>query len=120
MTNTVAMCWVHFARAPSELYLATGADSATVTFELKSQAANASLGDVAGQTIVGMDFQVGDGSTLTYAQITGADGAQVIRVLGGERISAGGQSQHSNMNMCVAPLSIPVVRGMTLNVLTLD
>ena len=120
MTSTAVMCWVHFNRAPSELYLATGTDHATNTFELVSQNASASIGDVAGQVIVGMDFQAGAGSVLNFAQITGSDGAQVIRLFGGERLSAGGQSENSNMNICAAPLSILVERGMTLNVNTQD
>ena len=117
MTSTVAMAWVHFQRAPSELYLKTVTDGTET--ELTSQAANASLGDVAGQVISGIDFQVGDGSILTYAQITGGDGSQVIQVKGGERNGAS-QSPNSNMNAQLGPLSIPVVRGMTLNVMTAD
>lgn len=116
MTNTVALAWVHFQRAPSELYVATATDGTEK--ELLSQAANASLGDVAGQVVTGIDVQVGDGSILVYTQITGADGAQVLNVKGGERSAT--QAPYSNMNACIEPLSIPVVRGMTLNVLTAD
>lgn len=120
MTNTVAMAWVHFARSPSELYLKTGADDASTTFELVSQAAGASIGDVSGQVITGIDAQVGDGSILTYLQITDSSGGQTLQVKSGERISAGGQAPDSNMNACITPLSILVERGMTLNVLTAD
>lgn len=117
MANTVAMAWVHFQRAPSELYLKTGANGA---LELLSQAASASIGDVAGQVITGIDLQCSDGTILNYMQLTGSDGAQVIRVLGSERIGAGGHSENSNLNLCVQPLSILVERGMTLNTNTSD
>ena len=117
MGNTVVMAWVHFQRAPSELYLKTGANGA---LELLSEGASASLGDVAGQVITGIDVQCSDGTILTYLQITGSDGAQVLNVKGGERIAAGGATANNNMNMCLSPLSIPVVRGMTLNTFTAD
>ena len=120
MTNTMAMAWVHFARNPSELYIATGADSADTTFELLSESASASLGDVAGQVITGIEIQVGDTSILTYVQITDSAGGQTLQIKGGERLSAGGQTIASNMNMCANNLSILVQRGQTLNVLTLD
>lgn len=118
MTDTKCFAWVHFARQPSDLYLGTATDG-TVK-ELVSQSAGASLGDVAGQVVTGIDFQLGDGSVLTYMQITGADGGQVINIKGGERLGAGGQVIHSNMNLCASNLSIAVERGMTLNVLTAD
>ena len=117
MANTVSMAWVHFQRAPSELYLKTGANG---TLELLSQAASASLGDVAGQVITGIDVQCSDGTILSSLNITGSDGAEVRNVKGGERLGAGGAVTNSNMNMCVGPLSIPVVRGMTLNTTTAD
>ena len=120
MTNTVAMAWVHFNRSPSELYLATGTDHASTTFEIVSQSAGASIGDVAGQVITGIDAQVGDGSILTYLQITDSSGGQTLQVKSGERLAAGGMTQHSNLNACITPLSILVERGMTLNVLTAD
>lgn len=120
MTSTAALAWVHFNRAPSELYLATGTDSASVTFELLSQSAGASIGDVSGQIITGIDVQVGDGSILTYIQLTDSSGGQSLQVKSGERLGAGGQGQYSNLNACIMPLSIMVERGMTLNVLTLD
>jgi len=119
MTNTAVGAWVHFARQPSELYIATGTDSASTTFELVSQSAGASLGDVAGQVVTGIDMQASTGSILTYMQITGSDGAQVLNVKGGERSSAI-QVTNSNLNICVQNLSIAVERGMTLNVLTAD
>ena len=118
MSNTVAMAWVHFARSPSELYLATGCDGAT--FELVSQSASASIGDVSGQVITGIDVQVGDGSTLTYIQLTDSSGGQQLQVKSGERVSAGGSVPNSNMNACITPLSILVERGSTINVLTAD
>ena len=114
MTDTVVYAWVHFARAPSELYLATATDGNEK--ELTSQSAGASLGDVAGQVITGIDAQVGDGSILTYLQITGSDGAQIINVKGGER----GQGTNSNLNMCLQNMSIAVVRGQTLVVNTAE
>ena len=120
MPNTVAMAWVHFARSPSELYLKTGADDAAVTFELVSQSASASIGDVSGQVITGIDVQVGDGSTLTYIQLTDSSGGQQLQVKSGERVSAGGSVPSSNMNACITPLSILVERGSTINVLTAD
>jgi len=118
MTDTTALAWVHFQRAPSELYLKTGADGAE--FELVSQAASASLGDVAGQVISGIDVQLGTGSILTYVSITASDGGEVINVKGGERLGAGGSTTNGNINACLSPLSILVERGMTLNVLTAD
>lgn len=120
MTDTTVMVWVHFARNPSELYLATGTDSADTTFELTSQSAGASLGDVAGQVITGMDAQASDGSILTYLQITDSAGGQTLQVKGGERLGAGGQSINSNVNICLYNLSILVQRGQTLNALSLD
>ena len=118
MTSTVAMAWVHFQRAPSELYLATATDGAEK--ELVSQAANASLGDVAGQVITGIDVQLGTGSILTYVSITASDGGEVLNVKGGERLGAGGTTSNNNVNASLGPLSISVERGMTLNVLTAD
>jgi len=118
MTTTKAFAWVHYTRAPSELYLATATDGSVK--ELVSQSAGASLGDVAGQVVSGIDVQVGDGSIATYIQITGSDGGQVINIKGGERLSSGGATPHSNMNLCVDNLSIGVERGMTLNILTAD
>ena len=120
MTNTVAMAWVHFARSPSELYLATGGDSGSVTFELLSQSASASIGDVSGQVITGIDAQVGDGSILTYIQLTDSSGGQQLQVKSGERVGAGGSVPNSNMNACITPLSILVERGSTLHTLTAD
>lgn len=117
MANTVAMAWVHFQRAPSELYLKTAANG---DIELVSQAASASLGDVAGQVVTGIEVQCSDGTILNYMQITASDGGQVIQVKGSERLGAGGSATHSNVNLCVTPLSIPVERGMTLNVNTSD
>jgi len=117
MANTVSMAWVHFQRAPSELYLKTGANGA---LELVSQAASAALGDVAGQVITGIDVQCSDGTILSSLNITGSDGAEVLNVKGGERLAAGGTVPNNNMNMCISPLSIPVVRGMTLNTVTAD
>ena len=117
MANTVAMAWVHFRNAPSELYLKSGANG---SLELVSQAASASIGDVAGQVITGIDVQCSDGTILNYLQITGSDGSQVLRVLGSERVGAGGHSENSNLNLCVHPLSILVERGMTLNTNTSD
>jgi hypothetical protein len=114
MTNTVVLAWVHFARAPSELYAATATDG--VVKELVSQSASASIGDVAGQVITSIEMQAGDGSILTYAQITGSDGAQVINIKSGER----GTGTNSNLNLCQHNMAITVVRGMTLNVLTAD
>ena len=115
MTTTKCFAWVHFARAPSELYLGTATDG-TVK-ELVSQAAGASLGDVAGQVVSGIEVQVGDGSIATYLQITGSDGGQVIQLKGNERTTG---STHANMNICGTGLSIMVERGMTLNLLTTD
>ena len=120
MTDTTVMAWVHFARNPSELYLATGADSADTSFELVSQNAGASIGDVAGQVITGIEVQAGDTSILTYIQITDSAGGQTLQIKGGERLSAGGQSMSSNVNICAYNLSILVQRGQTLNALTLD
>ena len=117
MANTVVMAWVHFQRAPSELYLKTGANG---SLELLSQAASASLGDVAGQVITGIDVQCSDGTILTSLNITGSDGAEVLNVKGGERLAAGGASPNSNVNMCLDSLSIAVARGMTLNTTTAD
>jgi len=116
MTTTTCMAWVHFARQPSELYLGTATDG-TVK-ELVSQSAGASIGDVAGQTIVGIDVQVSDGSVLTYIQITDSSGGQTINIKGGERLGSGGQAQNSNLNLCATNLSIAVNRGQTLNALT--
>ena len=118
MTDTVVMAWVHFARNPSELYIATATDGAEK--ELVSQSAGASLGDVAGQTVIGIDVQVSDGSVLTYLQITDSSGGQTINIKGGERLGAGGQAQHSNLNICAMGLSIPVERGQTLNAMTAE
>jgi len=112
MTDTVVMAWVHFHRAPSELYLATATDGAEK--ELVSQSAGASLGDVAGQVISQIDIQAGDGSVLTYMQITGSDGAQEINIKAGERING----TDSNLNLCMPNMGIPVVRGQTLVVMT--
>ena len=114
MTTTVTFAWVHFTNSPPELYLATVTDGNAT--ELVSQAAAASLGDVAGQVINKIEAQVSDGSILTYMQITDSSGGQTIRVLGGER--DGGTD--GNLNMCIEPLNIMVERGMTLNVLTAD
>ena len=120
MTNTTVMMWVHFARNPSELYLATGADSADTTFELVSQSAGASIGDVAGQVITGFEAQAGDGSVLTYIQITDSAGGQTLQIKGGERLANGGQTLSSNANICSYNLSILVQRGQTINALTKD
>lgn len=117
MANTTVMAWVHFNSAPSELYLVTGANGA---LELLSQAAGAGLGDVAGQVINGIEVQCTGGTILNYLQITASDGGQVIRVLGSERVAAGGHTENSNLNLCVKPLSILVERGMTLNSNTSD
>ncbi len=114
MTSTVVYAWVHFARAPSEMYLGTATDGTEK--ELVSQSAGASLGDVAGQVITGIDCQVGDGSILTYLQITGSDGAQVINIKAGERMFG----VDSNLNLCMQQMNIPVVRGQTLVVNTAD
>jgi|TARA_R110002110_G_scaffold95974_1_gene247691 hypothetical protein len=114
MSNTVVYAWVHFARAPSELYLATTTDGTEK--ELVSQSAGASLGDVAGQVVTGIEAQVGDGSILTYLQITGSDGAQIINIKGGAR----GLGTNSNLNMCLQNMAIAVVRGQTLVVNTAD
>ena len=115
MTDTKCFAWVHFARAPSELYLATATDGTAK--ELVSQSAGASLGDVAGQVVTGIDIQVGDGSIALYSQITASDGGQVIQIKGNERTTG---STYSNMNICASNLSISVERGMTLNILTSD
>jgi len=120
MTTTTVMAWVHFARNPSELYLATGTDSADTPFELLSQSAGASIGDVAGQVITSIDVQASDTSIVTFIQVTDSAGGQTINVLGGERLSAGGQSIASNTNLCINQLSIMVERGQTLNAQTLD
>jgi len=112
LTTTINYAWVHFARAPSELYLATSTDGAEK--ELVSQSAGASLGDVAGQVVTGIDVQISDGSILTYLQITGSDGAQVINIKGGERMFG----MNSNLNLCMQNMNIPVVRGQTLVVMT--
>jgi hypothetical protein len=116
MTNTAALAWVHFTNAPSELYLATTTDGAEK--ELTSQSAGAAIGDVAGQVISGIDAQVGDGSILTYVQITDSSGGQTINVKGGERSPT--QSAFGNMNITLAGLSIPVQRGQSLNAMTAD
>ena len=118
MANQKVLAWVHFSRAPSELYLATA--TALTEKTLVSQSAGASLGDVAGQVVTGIDVQVGDGGILTYMQITASDAGQVINIKGGERLAAGGASSNSNMNLCAQGLSIHVERGMTLNVMTAD
>ena len=118
MSETKCFAWVHFARQPSDLYLGTATDGTAK--ELVSQSAGASIGDVAGQVITGIDIQVGDGSIATNIEIVAADGGQVINILGGERLGAGGQSQNSNLNLCAQGLSIPVMRGMVLNILTAD
>ena len=114
MSATIVFAWVHFSRAPSELYLASTTDGTEK--ELTSQSAGASLGDVAGQVVTGIDVQCGDGSILTYLQITGSDGAQIINIKGGER----GQGTNSNLNMCLQNMSIAVVRGQTLVVNTAE
>ena len=116
MTDTVVLAWVHFNSAPPELYLATATDGSEK--ELVSQAAAASLGDVAGQVVNAISLQSGDGSILDYVQITGSDGAQVINVKGGERNPA--QTAFGNKNICIQNIAIPVVRGMTLVVKTTD
>ena len=118
MADHKVLAWVHFSRAPSELYLAT--TTAGTEKELVSQSSGAALGDVAGQVVSGIDIQVEDGGALVYSQITASDGGQVINILGGKRLAAGGSTPHSNMNMCAPNLSIPVERGMSLNVKTLD
>jgi hypothetical protein len=114
MTDTVVLAWVHFARAPSELYLATATDGTEK--ELVSQSGGASLGDVAGQVVTGIDCQVGDGSILTYLQITGSDGAQEINIKSGERTAG----TNSNLNLCMQKMNMAVVRGQTLVVKTAD
>tara|TARA_R110000751_G_C13512048_1_gene451691 strand:- start:95 stop:442 length:348 start_codon:yes stop_codon:yes gene_type:complete len=113
MTNTTTMAWVHFRNAPSELYLKTAAADGAEQ-ELVSQSAGASLGDVAGQVITGIDAQVSDGSILTYLQITGSDGAQVINIKGGERL----WGTNSNLNLCLQNMAIGVERGQTLVIYT--
>ena len=118
MTETKCFAWVHFARQPSDLYLGTATDGTAK--ELVSQSAGASLGDVAGQIVTGIDVQVGDGSIVTNIELVAADGGQVINIKGGERLGAGGQSTNSNLNLCAPGLSIPVMRGMVLNILTAD
>ena len=118
MTATKVQAWVHFTRAPSELYIATTTDGAEK--ELVSQSSGAALGDVAGQIVTGIDIQLGAGSILTYMQITGSDGGQVINIKGGERLGAGGSTAYGNLNLCAQNLSIGVDRGMSLNVLTLE
>ena len=118
MTSTITLAWVHFNNAPPELYLASLTDGSEG--ELVSQSAGASLGDVAGQVVSQIDVQVGDTSILNYVQITGSDGAQVINVLGSERLAAGGHSENSNVNACIVNIAIPVVRGMTLVAKTTD
>ena len=118
MTDTVVLAWVHFNTAPPELYLGTATDGTEK--ELVSQSAGASIGDVAGQVVTGIEVQCSDGTILNYMQITASDGGQVIQVKGAERLGAGGSATHSNVNLCVTPLSIPVERGMTLNVNTSD
>ena len=116
MTDTVVLAWVHFANAPPDLYLATATDGSEK--ELVSQSAGASIGDVAGQVISQIDVQVGDGSILTYTQITDSSGGQVLNVKGGERSAT--QSTYGNINTCITNLSIAVQRGMTLVVNTAD
>lgn len=118
MTATKVQAWVHFNRAPSELYIATTTDGTEK--ELTSQSSGAALGDVAGQVVTGIDIQLGAGSILTYMQITASDAGQVINIKGGERLAAGGATTYSNLNLCAQNLSISVERGMSLNVLTLD
>jgi len=118
MTATKVQSWVHFNRAPSELYIGTATDGTAK--ELVSQSSGASLGDVAGQVVTGIDIQVGSGSILTYMQITASDAGQVINIKGGERLANAGSTTNSNLNLCAQNLSIGVERGMTLNVLTLD
>jgi hypothetical protein len=118
MANHKVLSWVHFSRAPSELYMATS--TAGTEKELVSQSAGAALGDVAGQVITGIDVQVEDAGALVYTQITASDGGQVINILGGKRLGAGGSAPYSNMNMCAPSLAIAVERGMSLNVKTLD
>lgn len=116
MADQKVLAWVHFTRAPSELYLATA--TAGTEKNLVSQSAGAELGDVAGQVVTGIDIQVGDGGVLTYMQITASDAGQVINIKGGERLGAGGSTANGNMNLCAQGLSIHVERGMTLNVKT--
>lgn len=118
MADHKVMAWVHFARAPSELYLAT--TTAGTEKELVSQSSGAALGDVAGQVVTGIDIQVEDAGALVYSQITASDGGQVIHILGGKRLGAGGSAPYSNLNLCAQNLSISVQRGMSLNVKTLD
>ena len=118
MTTTAVAAWVHFARQPSELYLATGTDSASASFELISESAGASLGDVAGQVVTGIDVQASDGSILTLIQITDSSGGQRLNVKGGERPAF--QTMNGNMNLSLNNLGITVARGMTLNAQTLD
>jgi hypothetical protein len=118
MANQKVLAWVHFQRAPSDLYMATA--TAGGEKEMLSQSSGASIGDVAGQVISGIDVQVIDGGVLTYAQITASDGGQVINMKGGERLAAGGSVPSSNLNMCAQGLSILVERGQTFNVMTAD
>ena len=118
MADHKVMAWVHFNRAPSELYLAS--TTAGTEKALTSQSSGAELGDVAGQVVTGIDIQVEDAGALVYMQITASDGGQVINIKGGKRLAAGGSVPYSNLNMCAPNLSIPVERGMSLNVKTLD
>ena len=117
MTTTNVLAWVHFARQPSELYNANLTDGSEG--ELTSQAASASLGDVAGQVVTAIEVQASDGSILNYLGITDSSGGQTLRVGGGERDSVS-QSSNSNLNACVQNLGIMVERGMTLDAKTAD
>ncbi|HIO21299.1 MAG TPA: hypothetical protein EYN18_02740 [Nitrospirales bacterium] len=117
MTTTKVMAWVHFAAQPSDLYLATATDATAK--ELVTLAAGASLGDVAGQIVTGVDVQVGDGSVLEFIEIKDAAGGQKIQVMGGER-SVVSSSTEANMNLNLRDLNIHVERGMVLNATTAD
>lgn len=117
MTTTNVLAWVHFAAQPSDLYLATATDGTAK--ELVSQAAGASLGDVAGQIVTGVDVQASDGSVLEFIQIKDAAGGQKIQVMAGERVGAGTTSSYeANMNLNLRSLNIQVERGMVLEATT--
>jgi hypothetical protein len=117
MTTTNVLAWVHFAAQPPDLYLATATDGTAK--ELVSQAASASLGDVAGQTVTWITVQASDGSVLDNIEILDAAGGQMIQVLGGER-GGSTSSVDSNMNLDLLNVSLPVKRGMVLNATTAD
>jgi hypothetical protein len=117
MTTTNVLAMVHFAAQPPDLYLATATDGTAK--ELVSQAAGASLGDVAGQTVTWITVQASDGSVLDNIEILDAAGGQLIQVLGGER-GGSTSSKDANFNIDVLNIALPVKRGMVLNALTAD